>query len=471
MSRSAIDQLRDANPHPTTLPAPPIHTVLDRLVERPGPSDAGSRSRRRPVGVLVLPLITTAVVVGVLVLVLTSVHPGRARHNGDLSGVGAARRPTEVTPAGPTVAPPRGMPGSVYSFTATALAPDSSGIVSLQQCLGCQRNGNHTRHSRVLDWLLLTTRAGSGTLARTPYLLAYPQLSGQNGWASGVQSNGHGAGGTAEFYVSHDSGRHWSVAPSAAPNGGNQQLSLGFDEVWSLGQSGSATVVLHAPASARRLLATSAQPGHGISLNTQLAAAGPGMAYLYDADTSGQMYLTRDDGRSWQRVAQPCHAGELGRLASGASGNAVWVVCARLLKAPVPRNAHLTLSRSTDGGNHWTDLPTPFSAGVTPILSPVSASVIWAQNGSGAVLRSTNAGATWQTVWSLAQQIPGLRSSHLPGTYPGDLIAQTPQTATMQLSLVHGRPGSAATYTNLVRYRTTDGGQTWNANVISLAVR
>jgi hypothetical protein len=27
----------------------------------------------------------------------------------------------------------------------------------------------------------------------------------------------------------------------------------------------------------------------------------------------------------------------------------------------------------------------------------------------------------------------------------------------MQLSLVHGRPGSAAAYTNLVRYRTTDG--------------
>lgn len=96
--------------------------------------------------------------------------------------------------------------------------------------------------------------------------------------------------------------------------------------------------------------------------------------------------------------------------------------------------------------------------------------MLWAQTGNGAVLRSTNGAATWQTVWSLAQQVPGLRSSHLPGTYPADLIAQGPETATMQLSLVHSRPGSAAAYTNLVRYRTTDGGRTWKAKVISLAV-
>ena len=40
----------------------------------------------------------------------------------------------------------------------------------------------------------------------------------------------------------------------------------------------------------------------------------------------------------------------------------------------------------------------------------------------------------------------------------------------MQLSLVHGRPGSAAAYTNLVRYHTSDGGRTWKAKVLSLAV-
>lgn len=472
MNRSAIDQLRDVNPHPRTLPAPPIQTVLGRLGERPGPDTGGRRSRRRRPGALVLPLLTSAVAIGVLVLVLTSVHPGHARHNAHRSGLGSAGHSTPVTPSGSSVAPRRGMHGTVYSPNASALASNGSGIVSLQQCLGCRSNGNQTPHSYVADWLFSTNRAGTGTLVRTPYLLVSPQLSGQNGWASGTQSSGHGAGGTAQFYVSHDTGRRWSVAPSAAPNYGDQQLSLGFDEVWSVGQPGTATVVLHAPASGSRLLATAAQPTHGMWPNAQVAAAGPGMAYLYNGNAPGQMYLTRDDGRSWQRVARPCRAGELGRLTNVAFGNAVWVVCDRVpsRNAPPLPNAHLSLSRSTDGGRRWTDLPTPFSAAFTPILSPVSASVLWAQTANGTVLRSTNEGATWQTVWSLAQQVPGLRSSHLPGTYPGDLIAQSPETATMQLSLVHGRPGSAAAYTNLVRYRTTDGGRAWTAKVVSLAV-
>jgi hypothetical protein len=444
MNRSAIDQLRDENPHPRTLPAPPIQAVLDRLEKRPGPGARGPRPRRRHAGGVVFPLLTSAVAIGVLVLVLTSVRPGHARHNAHRSGLGAAGHPTPVRPSGSSVVPRRGMHGSVYAFDATALALDGSGIVSLQQCVGCKSNGNQTPHSHLSDWLL-SNRDGTGTLVRTPYLLASPQLSAQNGWASGTQSSGHGAGGVAQFYVSHDAGRHWSVAPSAAPNGGDQQLSLGFGEVWSVGQPGTATgatVVLHASASDSRLLATAAQPTHGMWSNAQVAAAGPGMAYLYDGDAPGQsnapgqMYLTHDDGRSWQRVTRPCPAGELGRLTNGAFGSAAWVVCDRVPSpgAPALPNAHLTLSRSTDGGRRWTDLPTPFNAEFTPILSPVSVAVLWAQTANGAVLRSTNAGATWQTVWSLAQQVPGLRSSHLPGTYPGNLIAQSPQTRPQRCS-------------------------------------
>jgi photosystem II stability/assembly factor-like uncharacterized protein len=472
MNRSAIDQLRDANPHPHPLPAPPIQTILGRLGERPLPDTGSPRSRRRTRGGLLFPLLTSAVAIGVLVLVLTSLHAGHQRHSAQLSGPGAPGHPIHVTGSGSSVAPRRGMHGSVYSFDATALAPGGSGIVSLQQCLGCKRDGNETPHAHVFDWLLSTDHAGTGTLVKTPYLLVDPQLSGRNGWASGTQSNGHGPGRAAEFYVSHDAGRHWSVAPSAAPNYGNQQLSLGFGEVWSVGQPGAATVVLHAPSSGSRLVATAAQPTQAMWPNAHVAAAGPGVAYLYNGNAPGQMYLTRDDGRSWQLLARPCPAGALGTLANAAFGNAVWVVCYRepSPSSPALRNAHLTLSRSTDGGRHWTELPTPFSAGVTPIVSPVSASVIWAQNGSGAVLRSINAGATWQTVWSLAQQVPQLRTSHLPGTYPGDLMAQGPESATMQLSFVHGRPGSTAAYTNLVRYRTTDGGRTWKASVVSLAV-
>ena len=470
MNRSAIEQLRDVNPHPRTLSAPPIETVLSRLGERPGPVAGGPRSRRRPRSALMFPLLTSAVAIGVLVLVLTNVHSGHAGHSTGLRGPGAAGHPIHVAGSGSPVEPRRGMRGAVYSFNATALAPTGNGIVSLQQCVGCKSDGNQTPRSHVFEWLLSTSSAGAGSLVRTTYLLAHPQLSGQNGWASGIQSDGRGAGGTAEFYVSHDAGRHWAVAPSAAPNYGDQQLSLGFGEVWSVGQPGSATVVLHAPASGSRLLATAAQPAHGMWPNAQVAAAGPGMAYLANGNAPGQIYLTRDDGRSWQVVARPCPAGAPGLLTNVAFGNAVWVVCPRTRHAPSPANAHMTLSRSTDGGRRWTTLPTPFSAGFTVIVSPVSASVLWAQSGNGEVLRSADGGTTWQTVWSLAQQVPGLRTSHPAGTFPGDFIAQGPEAATMQLPLVHGRPGSAAAYTNLVRYHTSDGGRTWKAKVLSLAV-
>ena len=298
--------------------------------------------------------------------------------------------------------------------------PPATGSSLSNNASDARATGIRRLDSHVFEWLLATSPAGAGSLVRTHYLLAHPQLSGQNGWASGIQSDGHGAGGTAEFYVSHDAGRRWAVAPSAAPNYGDQQLSLGFGEVWSVGQPGAATVVLHAPASGSRLLATAAQPTHGMWPNAQVAAAGPGMAYLANGNAPGQMYLTRDDGRSWRAVARPCSSGAPGLLANVAFGNAVWVVCERVTSrsTPLRRDAHMTLSRSTDGGRRWTTLPTPFSAGFTVVVSPVSASVLWAQSGNGAVLRSADGGTTWQTVWSLTQQVPGLRTSHPAGTFP-----------------------------------------------------
>ena len=45
MSRSAMDQLRDANPLPTSLPAPPIDPILSRLDESRTVSLASLRGR------------------------------------------------------------------------------------------------------------------------------------------------------------------------------------------------------------------------------------------------------------------------------------------------------------------------------------------------------------------------------------------------------------------------------------------
>ena len=66
----------------------------------------------------------------------------------------------------------------------------------------------------------------------------------------------------------------------------------------------------------------------------------------------------------------------------------------------------------------------------------MSASVLWAQTGNGAVLRSTNGGATWQTVWTLAQQLPGLQAATSQGARaaeqppPRDLPGRPDRTGT-----------------------------------------
>jgi photosystem II stability/assembly factor-like uncharacterized protein len=207
--------------------------------------------------------------------------------------------------------------------------------------------------------------------------------------------------------------------------------------------------------------------------NAQIAAAGPTMAYLHNGDAPGQTYLTHDDGHTWQRVASPCPTGDLARLTNIAYGNSVWAVCDHVPTSsePTPASAQLTLARSTDGARHWTTLPSPFPASFTPIVEPASASVLWALS-SGGILRSTDGGRTWRTVWTFKQsQGPGLTASYLPGTYPGDLIAQSPRIAIIQLRLVDHDRTSAGDFTNLIRYRTDDGGQTWKAQIVLLASR
>ena len=472
MSRSAINQLRDANPHPRTLPAPPIETVLGRLGERPGTAqrrlalappalgragdaadhDRGRGWRARP---------------GADQRALRSCGAQR-RSQRCYRGWAADRRHARGARG---CAPSRDARDGVLPRLRLRWLPTAAGSSHSSSASGARATGiKRLTHASSIG-SSRRTRAGSGTLTRT-------RLSAHVSAALGPERLG-----IRRPIQWPREGRHRRVLCQPRPRpplvGGTvrrpqRRQSAGVARIWRgvvsrpapRSDGRAARTSFRQPPARHRRAADARHVGeragrrcrtrHGVPVHRQ---------------HGGPMYQTRDDGRSWQPVTPPCPAGELGRLANGASGNAVWVVCARLLKAPVPRNAHLTLARSTDGGRHWADLPTPFSAGVTPILSPVSPSVIWAQNGSGAVLRSTNAGATWQTVWSLAQQAPRLRSHHLPGTYPGDLIAQNPQNATMQLSLVHGRPGSSAAYTNLVRYRTTDGGRTWKTKVISLAVR
>jgi photosystem II stability/assembly factor-like uncharacterized protein len=342
-------------------------------------------------------------------------------------------------------------------------------VISLEQCVGC-RNGNPTAHASYRTWLVTTTDGGaSWRPARRPYSVLDPRFSGSDGWAEGLETARNG-GGIARFYVTHDGGRSWRTAPSAAPALGGGDLSVGGDEVWAIG-SGCASrctiTVLHAPVGARRLVAAPAQPVAGGGNNVQALAAGPGTAYVNDPDAPGHTFVTHDDGRTWARIALPCPAPATPVIATDGGSTAVWAMCA-------PRRGSATLTRSIDGGHRWhtatAHLPNGFR------LQPASATVAWGVTRGGAVVRTADGGATWRTVWSVADSQPASLRDRAPllaalATNTPRLTVRDGASATVTMVITRGHVGKQAKLTNFVVYRTSDGGMTWHPSVVLLAGR
>ena len=89
----------------------------------------------------------------------------------------------------------------------------------------------------------------------------------------------------------------------------------------------------------------------------------------------------------------------------------------------------------------WHDTPTGSTASLRG-LSAVSANVAWASGSAGTVLRTTNRGATWQSVGPAGTSTLQYRDIEAFGSNKAVIM-------------------SAGTGTDSRIYRTTDGGQTW----------
>jgi photosystem II stability/assembly factor-like uncharacterized protein len=209
------------------------------------------------------------------------------------------------------------------------------------------------------------------------------------------------------------------------------------------------------------LIATASQPVHGSYTNVGVEGAGAGIAYVVNADVPRQAFATHDDGRTWQRLTPPPCTGKyaFARL-DAAAGQTVWLTCSGG-NDRTPR-----LVRSLDGGRSWRQLPVDWGTDGPRQLAAVNARVAWVLIGNGELLRTTDAGATWPPVWSatdprvspLSRPITTLAASPLPL-----LSVQSPDSASIVTLLNRDRTGRAAKLTNLVVYRTTDGGQSWQA--------
>ena len=252
--------------------------------------------------------------------------------------------------------------------------------------------------------MALTANGGrSWQISRAPWVVSRPQFDAAgNGWAQGVSNQR-----VARFYVTHDWGRTWTTAPSASPSPGLGPVSIAGGEVWSMGEACQPTcnvTIVHGAASGNRMTAAAAQPITGDALNLEVVAASTGVAYVSNPQKPLQSFVTHDDGRSWRRFSAPCpRLQESTGLAAGGP-ESLWDSCRH--------GGGSVLRRSADGGRHWTTYPIAF--GTMNMLQPVSAEVAWAQTINGHIVRTTNGGRSWSTVWKVSGSQPPTLAGHSP---------------------------------------------------------
>jgi photosystem II stability/assembly factor-like uncharacterized protein len=240
-------------------------------------------------------------------------------------------------------------------------------------------------------------------------------------------------------------------------------VSIGGGEVWATGLSQN-VAILHAAANSSRLAVTSAQPIRGNWTNVLVIAGGHQIAYVANGNAPKQTFVTHDGGRSWQRIPPLCPAGAGGALLA-AYGNTVWAECQR----PPARQQQIALEWSPDGGRNW-ERRAPITASAMWRIQPVSARVAWALSTNGVLRRTTDAGHTWTQVWSAASSQPPTLTAVVsltdPAASPPLLITQSPTTASIVLTLTRDRGRQRRT--DLVLYRTTNGGRSWQPQVVAL---
>jgi hypothetical protein len=353
-------------------------------------------------------------------------------------------------PASSPTAPTGGMRGNVAP-TSSGL-DDGAGWVWSSRCLGRCDGFSESR----INWLATTTDGGrTWTAARRGRLLIPPASgSGQDLWAGSVGEHGNGAA-----VVTHDGGVSWrAIEVPRSPN--PYSVSVADGEVWAVG-SGCPGIcggaILHGPASGSHLSPTAAVPGD-VRGEPQIVAVNATTAYLYVQFGGGdpKAWVITDGGRSWLSTAPGCAS----ETVAGSGTGAIWRACRS-------RDGHAAFGISTDGGRRWVYRRAPFSTGV---LYPSSARIAWAQTYAAATMRTIDGGRSWQTVLG---PLSTYRFAHEPlsvkEAHDATLSVQSATTATETIPVTHTQDGVPRT--NLVVYRTTDGGDHWRQTPVALPSR
>jgi len=443
MIDESLARLRAINPVTDETSAPPISLIQARIAAEAG-SDAPASHVRSPrlrgslIGVLI-PALSVAVALLVALVALITIGDRVRAHRAVTLTQHGTRPPS--TP--PDVRPPRGgMPG-VVQLWGSALSSPGAGIVSFEQCNPCSST------QRFAEWMATTADAGAHWALRPlPFYLFAPQFSGaRDVWGDG-QDRGTIVNGV---WVSHDAGRTWARVALPEPSNEPGDVSAAGGEVWAAAArcaATCATTVLHGSAAGSTLTATAGQPA-AHAMDAQVIAAGAGSAYLATAiGHSTRRYVTHDDGRTWQVTSNPCRA-DIADTALAADGpTSLWEQC-------TGGRGRFVIERSTDNGHHWTEYPMSF--GGLQQQEPTGGGSAWALSDTGIVIRTVDGGATWTAVLR-----PGRETS---------LLTASAQSAVVVRAVGRGHVDHHSANTNLIAYRTTDGGTTWRPSVVPLPPR
>ena len=338
----------------------------------------------------------------------------------------------------------------------------AAGFIWLVQCIGCHGESGHPH-----GWLATTTNGGASWSVelRHRFIADAPAWDGENGWTA---SNG---GGASRFTATHDGGRTWTtvrVPRSPRP----AFVSVADGTVWAnaercRGPYECVYPVLRGPASGSRLTPVPTTPGNRGDLN--IIAVSSSSAYMFtptgDAGAR-QAWDTHDGGSTWQRVAPGCPENLITVFPTvGDRHGTIWRSCAPNSNGAPDSDGHQKLGISTDGGRRWVYRSVPFSVRT---LYPESAQIAWAQALSGATLRTDDRGRTWHTVWTVNKNLslPHASFGHGP-----TLTARSATAATEIVPVTHTDHATHRTLTNLLVYRTTDGGTRWQRIAVALPHR
>ena len=195
---------------------------------------------------------------------------------------------------------------------------------------------------------------------------------------------------------------------------------------------------------------------------SDLAVVESNPAMFYVATATGGVWLTRNNGTTWEPIFDNQETSSIGDVTVAPSNpNVVWVGTGE------PQNRQSSpwgngVYRSLDAGKNWTHLGLSETHHIARIVvhptDPNTAYVaavgrLWGPNAERGVFKTTDGGMSWEHILSIDEDTGVIDLIMDPGD-PHTLFAAAYQRRRTAFGFNGGGPGSGI-------YRTYDGGQSW----------